>query len=187
MDRHTRRHSEYGFSLVEILVVIALFSTVAAMAVLSASTLGPAMQANSAMNQAVAQLRSAHDQAIAQRRNIQVEFLGNNQIRLTRADLPSGTTVLGTVTLSSTVQFALFPSLPDTPDNFGATSAVSFGGTPTMNFLSDGSFVDATGQPLNGTVFMGILGKSSTARAVTILGATGRVHPYTWNGSNWAD
>ncbi|MBI3669731.1 MAG: hypothetical protein HY237_08135 [Acidobacteria bacterium] len=62
------------------------------------------------------------------------------------------------------------------------------GGPTAMVFQSDGTFADnATSQPINGTVFVGLPGQSATARAVTILGATGRVRPYKWNGTQWVE
>lgn len=184
--KNGRRAGERGFSLLEMLIVLALLMTVMGMAMLSASTLGPSFRVNAALNTVMAQMRTAREQAIAQRRNIQVQFTGNNQVRLTRSEVPAGTTVLSTTNLNNSVQFMVFPGQPDTPENFGNGAAISFGGTPVMTFMSDGTFVDASGQPLNGTVFLGIPNNQATARAVTILGATGRVHAYHWNGSAWA-
>jgi hypothetical protein len=34
---------------------------------------------------------------------------------------------------------------------------------------------------------MCIPGNNATARAVTILGATGRIRPYRWDGSAWRE
>jgi hypothetical protein len=36
--------------------------------------------------------------------------------------------------------------------------------------------------PINATFFIGVAGKVNTARAVTVLGATGRVRSYFWTG-----
>jgi hypothetical protein len=52
-------------------------------------------------------------------------------------------------------------------------------------FGPDGSFVDPTGVPVNGTVFLGVPGQVETARAVTVFGSTGRVRGYRWIGSAW--
>ena len=55
-----------------------------------------------------------------------------------------------------------------------------------MLFQSDGELVDgSTYQPINGTVFLGVPGTATTARAVTVLGSTGRVRGWTGNGNNW--
>jgi hypothetical protein len=85
-------------------------------------------------------------------------------------------------------QFYVFPSLPDTPMGFGNTSAVYIGGItdgpPIMGFSTTGAFVSShkTFGTINGTVFVGTPGQVSTARAVTILGATGRVRTNYWSG-----
>jgi len=62
---------------------------------------------------------------------------------------------------------------------------VYFRGSTLLMFLSDGTFVDAQGNPLNGSVFLGLNNHPETARAVTVLGATGRVRGYRWTGSRW--
>ena len=59
------------------------------------------------------------------------------------------------------------------------------GGPNTMMFQSDGTFVNAAGTTLNGTVFMGVTGIPSTARAVTVLGTTGRIRSYRSAGAGW--
>jgi hypothetical protein len=39
---------------------------------------------------------------------------------------------------------------------------------------------------LNGTVFFGKPNVPMSARAVTIMGATGKIQLYRWNGTQWA-
>jgi len=56
-----------------------------------------------------------------------------------------------------------------------------------MQFTTNGSFVDSGNTLVNGTVFLGIPGNQSTARAVTILGGTGRVREYHWDGAQWQE
>lgn len=91
-------------------------------------------------------------------------------------------------------------TIPDTPMAFGTCSGnygvcingVS-GGPTTMMFNSTGQFTDFTGvNPINGTIFIGIPANkisSDNVRAVTILGATGRVRPYTYlaGGAGWME
>jgi hypothetical protein len=53
-----------------------------------------------------------------------------------------------------------------------------------MVFQSDGEFLDGTTfLPINGTIFLGFPGQQSTARAVTVLGTTGRVRGWKSNGN----
>jgi prepilin-type N-terminal cleavage/methylation domain-containing protein len=174
-----------GFSLVELSIVMALALALCGFAVLNMSEILPGMQANEAMYQTVAQLRRGRESAVAQRRNIEVRFLGDNQIQLVRHDVPAGTTILSTVELSDKSQFQLFDGVPDSPDSFGNGAAVDFGGSATLTFQTDGTFVDNQGNPLNGSVFIGLPDHPGTARAVTILGATGRVRSYRWTGNSW--
>jgi hypothetical protein len=145
----------------------------------------PGIRANTALNATVAQLRNGRALAMAQRRNIEIRFLGTDQIQLVRREVPTGTTVLSTVTLQDNMQFFVFDGIPDTPDSFGNSSAVDFSGATSLIYLSDGTLVDAQGDPLSGSVFLGRTNYPRTARAITILGATGRVRGYRWTGSSW--
>jgi Tfp pilus assembly protein FimT len=174
-----------GFSMVEVCITMALMSIIGSFAVLNINGLLPGLRANEAMYQTVAQLRRARESAIAQRRNVELRFLGNKQIRSVRHDLPNGTTILSDIELNNGCQFSLFEDIPDSPDTFGNAAAVDFGGATTLTFLSDGTLVDNQNNPLSGSIFLGLPGKPETARAVTILGATGRVRSYRWTGTEW--
>jgi hypothetical protein len=57
-----------------------------------------------------------------------------------------------------------------------------------MYFQNDGELVDgSTFQAINGTVFIGVSTLSNTsARAITVLGSTGRVRAWKFNGSAWS-
>ncbi len=174
-----------GFSTLELMIVLTLIMIVAGMALLNSGSAVPNMRANAAMNQVVSQLRLARESSIAQRRNYQIIFSGTNQIQLRRLEVPSGNTDFPPITLTAPVQFNLFSGIPDTPDGFGNSRAVSFGGTLTVQFLSDGTFTDTAGIPLNGSVFIGIPNQLATARTITVLGTTCRVSSYRWDGSQW--
>jgi hypothetical protein len=56
-------------------------------------------------------------------------------------------------------------------------------------FRAEGMFTDGNPNldPLNGTVFIGVFGQPSTARAVTIFGPTALIRGYRWNGSQWVE
>jgi Tfp pilus assembly protein FimT len=180
-----RHHSNAGFSLVETGVTILVMGIISGFAMLELDAISRGTTANAALSQTVAQLRKARETAIAQRRNIELHFLGNNQIQLVRDDVPAGTTTLSTVTLQGSTQFLLFNGVPDSPDLFGNGTAVCFGNANSMTFQSDGTLVDGASNPLNGSIFLGQTGHSDTARVVTILGATGRVRGYRWTGTSW--
>jgi len=178
-----------GFSLLELLIVTFILMIVSAMAVVQLAPTYQQQEANGAMIQVASQLRQAREMAMAQRRDIQVSFIGNNQIQLTRINLPAGQTVLSTVPIQAPVVFMLNPGTPDTPDGFGNAGPIEFGGIvggpPTMEFQSDGTFISTSGVILNGTVFLGEANVPAATRAVTILGATGRIRMYKANPTGW--
>ena len=181
-----RKTVQAGFSMVEMVVAVMLASILAGFALINLAGIAPGTAANAALSQTVAQLRQGRDLAVAQRRRIQLTFAGNNQIQLARIEEPNGnTTVLSTVTLQGGIRFQLFGNVLDTPDSFGKAAAVDFGGANAYVFLSDGTLVDGNYNPINGSVFLGQPGRSDTARAVTVLGATGRVRGYRWTGVTW--
>jgi prepilin-type N-terminal cleavage/methylation domain-containing protein len=191
---HYSNRSHRGFSLLEILVAVAIISIVVSMALLNYGTILPNFRANSAMDQVLSQLRSARQRAISHRIEIQVQFVGTNQIRLTEIWNVGVAPPPTTVTFEGGARYMVFaaaPAVPDTPMGFGNGSAILFGGVqggpPIMKFTSNGAFIDAGKTLVNGTVFLGIPGKPTTARAVTILGATGRVRQYHWDGTQWQE
>jgi Tfp pilus assembly protein FimT len=177
--------STAGFTLVEACTTLAFICILGGFAALNVSAILPGVNANEAMFQTMAQLRNAREAAMAQRRNVEVRFLENNRIQIARRNLPNGETILSDVRLSHGCEFMLFDDVPDSPDTFGNLSAIDFGSATTLLFLSNGTLVDNASNPLSGSVFLGLPDRPETARAVTILGATGRVRSYRWNGNSW--
>jgi len=187
-----------GFSLVEALVVVALAMSVAGMLVVHLTPTLQQFRANSAASQVVDVFRQAREYAITYRRYVQVTFPNyaangvNDQIRIivrnSMTPNAGADVVLTTVSLSGNVSFQLEGGVPDTPDAFGNATAVNFGsvdgGPPAgIYFQADGTFVNVNGINLNGTVFLGENSIVSTARAVTVLGPTGRIRSYHVNGA----
>ena len=179
---------ERGFSIVEMMIVVLIIMIIAGMAIIALNPTKQQFLADAAMVQVASQLRYARERAIEQRRDVQITFSGGNSITLTQVNLPSGTTALSTVPIQTPVVFTLM-GMPDTPDAFGNNDAIYFEGLNNgpvgMAFQSDGTFVDGSGNLVNGTVFMGIPGIPTTARAVTVLGATGKIRMYRSNGTGW--
>jgi prepilin-type N-terminal cleavage/methylation domain-containing protein len=174
---------EQGFSLIEMLVVVTLVGILSSIALLQIGAVRPGMLSDGAARMVMGQLNMARELAVAQRREVQITFGGTNQLDVERRELPAGTTLLTHVFLEGGVQFALVAGAGDTPDGFGATAAVP---AATIVFGSDGMMIDGAGAPMNGTIFLSIPGTPQSLRAITVLGSTGRVRGYRWNGgSNW--
>lgn len=174
-----------GFSAIEVLIGILVASSIAGFALLNMQSILPGIRANEAMNQVLSQLRQARNMAVAQRRSIQLHFENGNRIRLVRNEWPLGNTDVSTVSLSNGFQFLIHDGVPDTPDQFGNGSAVDFGEARSLTFQNDGRLVNQSGEPVNGTVYIGLPGDPDTQRAVTILGATGRIRSYRFTGTHW--
>jgi prepilin-type N-terminal cleavage/methylation domain-containing protein len=185
--------SQQGFSLLEILVAVAIISVVLVMAMLNYGSILPNYKANSAMDQVLSQMRSARERAISHRREVQVQFIGTNQLQMSELWTLGTPPVERPVSFEGGAQFIVFSSVPDLPApyNFGNSAPIYFGGLsggpPIMKFSATGAFIDGGNSLVNGTVFLGIPGKPSTARAISILGATGRVREYHWDGTQWQE
>jgi prepilin-type N-terminal cleavage/methylation domain-containing protein len=175
-----------GFSLVEMLMTLAVLGVICAMAVGITTSMVHSAKADSALISIVSAVELARDRAIGERRDFVVAFTTPNIIQISRIEQPSLTqTVVLKTFLDNGATYVKFTGLPDTPDAFGNSSAITFGISPTIEFTSDGSLLDSSGDPINGTVFFGDPARSSSARALTIFGATGLIHGWKWDGIRW--
>lgn len=190
--------SERGFSMLETVVVVSIMLVLTSLAIVQSFGSTESYQVNSASNVVVSQLRTARELAIANRRVVQVwidsapESDGRYHVAYQQQPAPGTNEVAGTkvsVPIPAISQFVLETGVPDTPMAFGNSAAVYIGnppiagGPPIMQFNPTGTFTDNTGNSLlYGTVFIGIPNKTPTARAVTIMGGTGRVRAYNYEG-----
>jgi prepilin-type N-terminal cleavage/methylation domain-containing protein len=179
--------AELGFSLVEIVVVVAVLGVMFGLAAGVTMTTVKASRAESAKATVVTMLELARNQSTSERRDFQLIFTTPNRIQVVRLEIPSGTTPIADRVLEHGQEFVKFTGVPDTPDQFGNTTAISFGTTPTIRFTSDGTLIDSSGDVLNGSLFMGEPGKPESARAVTIFGASGLIRSWRWNGTTWEE
>jgi hypothetical protein len=166
--------------------------------VLAAATIvfGPrtliATRADSTMKQLEASLRNARERALSERRNVEVQFNAANEVVILRRDVAGvvevGTTELSRVTLEGPLTYRLTPGVPNTPDAFNlAASAIDFPNALSLLFTSEGTFVDQTGDPVNGTVFLGEPSDPTSARAITVFGPTALIRTWRWSGTRWDD
>lgn len=180
-----RSKRDAGFSSTEALVVLVLAVTLAAFTAGAFRSATDTVQGDADLRVLYGEIKNARELAINQRRAFELQFVPPNQVRAVRREIPSGTTLVSRAFLEHNTIFMLFGGLPDTPDNFGRSTPVDFGGAGAVMFTADGMLTDAGGTPVNGTIFVGQPGKPLTARAVTIFGPTAMIRTYRWNGSAW--
>jgi len=187
--RHNRRNgllTQEGYSLMEMMVVVGVMGVITGIAVVTVSTSRQGLKGDGAMRVVMAQMTQARELAITQRRNMRLTFTGTSSVQIVREEVPGPTlTTLSSVPFEGGAQFLLVAGVPDTPDAFGNATAVYFSGATEIKFGPDGTFVDQNGNQLNGSVFLSLANMKLSARAVTIMGSTGRVRAYKWDGSSW--
>ncbi|HMB80365.1 MAG TPA: GspH/FimT family pseudopilin [Vicinamibacterales bacterium] len=187
--RHNRRNgllTQAGYSLMEMMVVVGVMGVITGIAVVTVSTSRQGLKGDGAMRVVMAQMTQARELAITQRRNMRLTFTGTSSVQIVREEVPGPTlTTLSSVPFEGGAQFLLVAGVPDTPDAFGNATAVYFSGATEIKFGPDGTFVDQNGNQLNGSVFLSLANMKLSARAVTIMGSTGRVRAYKWDGSSW--
>jgi type II secretory pathway pseudopilin PulG len=191
--------------MVELAVVCMIICIIAAIAVIQLLPSWHTAQSDDALRLVLDQLRQAREYSIANRRYVQVSFPtvgGQAEVVITQWNTltPGGgatNPVLSTTYVEGPLQYALVTGMPDTPDQFNTPSVGSspvqfkIEGTSTvpvgnMLFQSDGELIDSvTNLPIDGTISIALAGNASSARAVTVMGATGRVHGWRSTGASW--
>ena len=205
------KRSQAGFSLVEVIIVVFVIFVLSAMAIIMTQGTLQNYKANAARDSVVGQIRLARELAISKRRNVRIDFTLPNQIQTTVQYRPGETPGLAIAPVylndadqgvTTGAQFYVFPALPDTPMGFGNTQAINLsqpagGGAWAVMFTTSGALVGTSAlsgldlignsNPVNASIFLGIPSTSSSARAITVLGATGRVRTYSWDGTQWRE
>jgi type II secretory pathway pseudopilin PulG len=175
-----------GYTLVDMMLVVALIAIVAGMAVPVSAGLLKQIKADSSGLEALTWLQAARARATAERRNFEVTFdVSGNRIKIERVEPDLKRTPVLDQKLPDGMTFAKISGVPDTPDLFGHTSAVDLDGPGPYMFASDGSFVDANGDPSNGTIGMAKGTDPTSVRAITVFGVTGLTRRWRYSGKQW--
>jgi prepilin-type N-terminal cleavage/methylation domain-containing protein len=191
--RRARLSSAAGMTLIELIMVVGIIGVALSFAMGITAYAVRQARADGAHAAAGAAIELARTRSVSERRDFQLEFVGNNRIQVKRIEPDATTTLIYDTFLENGQQFYKFTDGPtamnNTPDIFplvSSTSAINFGST-TARFTSDGSLIDASGDVMNGTLFIAAPPDKQTARAITVFGSTGLIHSWKWNGSAWVE
>lgn len=168
-------------------MVMGILGVMSAMAVVQIGQARPGLIGDGAMRVAMAQMTSARELAITQRRFMRLNFdTATNKVQIIREEAPGNAlTVLSSVPFEGAIVYTLIGGQPDTPDAFGRAAAVDFGNAVEVKFAPDGTLVNQAGANLNGSVFLAMPNIKLSSRAITVLGSTGRIRGYKWDGVKW--
>jgi prepilin-type N-terminal cleavage/methylation domain-containing protein len=170
---------QYGFSLIESLIVCALAAVILSMAI---PILGPTLEqsnADAAAQMIAQQLNYARVFAVGNHNNIIVQCSSTTNSIIVA---PGTGSARGPFVLPGKMKFLASAPYPDTPDTLGNT-VLGSDGKDQITFLDNGSAATngAGSDLLSGTFFIeNAAGNPKTLRAVTLIGGTGRVRTWRW-------
>ena len=179
-----------GFSLLELMIVIAISLTMASISFMALQPLLKQSHVDSAYDTTLGTLRTYRNLSITQGKRYIVTFTAPGTITVSRWDfavpVSPAPVQVATFSLPSDIQFAVqagFPNAPATvPDGFGAgATAIDFdqnmgqGSQNFVMFMPDGSSQDNLGNLNSGVIYLTRLTDLYSSRAITVFGATGRV------------
>ena len=194
-DSFAGRRSEAGFSLIELLIVIAMVVILTTISVFALRSSKRSYAPDDEANQIVSFFREAHQRALSQRQTQRVT-IDRNQLVVRLMDeglLPGGDEVEiirgklnGTVAMTQpSIGGNLIP-LPPPPYNYN--TAVFTAGVCQFRFRADGSVVDSAGNSVSATFFFTPLDMNDQSgtlvRSVTLFGPSGSTRAWKYDATN---
>ena len=188
-----------GFSLLEMLIVIAIGLTMAGVTVMALMPLLKQSHVDAAYDTTLSVIRNYRNQSITQSKRYILTFTAPGTITVQYWGVgvpvsPPPVTV-ATYTLPNDIQFAVQAGFPAAaPDSFGTgTVAIDFdqgvlGNQNYIMFMPDGSSQDTLGNFNSGVLYLTRAGDLYSSRAITVFGTTGRVRGwrlYNQSGNTW--
>ena len=190
-----------GFSLLEMMIVVAIGFTVAGISMMALQPLMKQNRVETAYSTVLSTLRTYRNKAVTERKRYIVSFTAPQTITVqywavaTPVSPPPVT--VATYTLPVDMQFGVIAGFPSSaatvPDGFGTGStAIDFdqgmglGSQNYVMFMPDGSSQDTLGNLNSGVVYISRVGELYSGRAVTVFGSTGRIrgwHLYNTSGT----
>ncbi len=175
-----------GFSLLEMLITIAIGLTMAGVTLIALMPLFKQSHVDAAYDTTLSVIRNYRNQSITQSKRYILTFTAPGTITVQYWGVgvpvsPAPVTV-ATYTLPNDIQFAVQPGFPvAAPDSFGTgTVAIDFdqgilGNQNYIMFMPDGSSQDTLGNFNSGVLYLTRAGDLYSSRAITVFGTTGRV------------
>jgi prepilin-type N-terminal cleavage/methylation domain-containing protein len=187
--------AQSGFSLVEMVLVVAVVLVVAASALINILPSIKSSRSNAGMELVLGELRRAHERAVDERRIYRVTFTAPQTIQVDIGQVVIiGSTITNSapvfnaaqppLTLPGNIQFLVVPGIPTnpaaTPDGFGTGAvAIDFdiangGGGTQIYFQPDGRALDGANRLNDGVIYLAEPNNLFSSRAVSLYGTTGR-------------
>jgi prepilin-type N-terminal cleavage/methylation domain-containing protein len=206
--RRTQRAGA-GFSMVEVLIVIAIILIVSVVAVVQIGPVARNARVDTAASYVLNEMRHTRERAIDERRKYQITFATSLVTPFATMNVFQGNTNTAVVTpvlvftadSSISLPFDLHFQAPNpkpatAPDglcsqsnaiDFTVTGAPGCGTDTTLTFNPDGSITDAVGGLSSGVIYMGRPNDPLATRAVSFFGATGRTKGWRMvtSGATW--
>ena len=176
-----------GFSLLEMLVVVAIGFIMAGVTLMAVKPLLQVNHINSAYDTTLSVMRNYRNLSISQSKRYILTFTAPGTITVQYWGVgvpvsPAPVTV-ATFTLPNDVKFAVQAGFPAVgPDGFGTgltnidfDQGMGLGSQNYIMFMPDGSSQDTLGNYNSGVVYLTRPGELYSSRAVSVFGTTGRV------------
>ena len=188
-----------GFSLLELLIVIAIGLTMAGVTFIALMPLFKQNHIDQAYDTTLSVLRSYRNQSIEQSKRYILTFTTPGTITVqywgVAVPVSPAPVTVATYTLPPDMQFAVQSGFPATTPDGQGTAAISLNactvveaGNPCLIFYPDGSAQDDSGNYNSGIVYITRpTSNMYSSRAITVMGTTGRVRGwrlYNQSGSN---
>jgi Tfp pilus assembly protein FimT len=175
-----------------LLLVIAIGMTLCAFGLVRTQAGMAAFRANGAMSSLKSKLQFVRELAISRQRDIKLTYNGTNGINFFQINPDATETQVDTLVLEGFTVFTTFggQNAPDPANAQWCTDALNtfrnLNTQNTLRFNSDGALIDSTDRKLvSGCFYLGKTGDPTTARSISMFGATGRARTYRWSNTTW--
>lgn len=182
----SRSRRQRGFTLLEMMIVIAIAAIAGVMAITQIPPAVRTAQAESGIQTVAGWMRRTQERAVDERRIYRLSFIGPQtiQVDLVNVGPPISFTFVQSIQLPNNIAFQTVTGLPtgaNAPDGFGAGGltainlGIDYGGGETQIFYQpDGRALDVVGRSNSGVIYTCRTADILSCRAATVWGTTGR-------------